>query len=113
MTCLPAPLQLREEPKGIRASPGVGIRPDQHTDDPWAAVGYRNRLFQNRNRFLALAQRMRCGLLFNVSDRLPATKAMLYTLTACGLPTARCSCFSRASCHDSCLRNKNWAFVRR
>ena len=44
ITYLPAPLQLREEPKAIWASPGVGIRPDQHTDDPWAAVGYRNRL---------------------------------------------------------------------
>jgi hypothetical protein len=41
------------------------------------------------------------------------TNAILYTLTAWGLPTARCSCLSRASCHDSCLRNKNWAFVRR
>src|SRR5439155_12793825 len=39
--------------------------------------------------------------------------AMLQTLTVCGLPTARCSCLSRPSCHDSCLRNKNWAFVRR
>jgi hypothetical protein len=35
---LPTLFQFSEEPKRIGSSPGVGIRPDQRTDNPWAAI---------------------------------------------------------------------------
>src|SRR5580704_12255079 len=39
--------QFSKEPKCICSSPGVGIRPDQRTDNPWATVRNRNRLLQH------------------------------------------------------------------
>src|ERR1700729_2343025 len=41
--------QFSEEPKCICSSPGVGIRPDERTNNPWAALSYRSRLLQHRN----------------------------------------------------------------
>src|SRR5881296_2309785 len=47
-------LQFAEEPKCIRALPGVGIRPDEHTDDGGGTMRNRECLFEERNRFLGL-----------------------------------------------------------
>src|ERR1700730_7622961 len=49
-----ASLQFREEPKCVRASPGAGICPDEHADDGRGTVRNRERLFEERNRFLEL-----------------------------------------------------------
>ena len=46
--------QFREQPKRIGASPGVGIRPDQHANYAGAAVGIRNNLLQHGDRLLGL-----------------------------------------------------------
>src|ERR1700689_1918650 len=41
--------QFSKEPKCICSSPGVGICPDQRTNNPWAAISYRSRLLQHGN----------------------------------------------------------------
>src|SRR5271165_2595078 len=51
---LPALLQFVEEPKCIFATPGMSVRPDEHTYDTGATVGDGNRLLQNRNCILGL-----------------------------------------------------------
>src|SRR5258708_2739559 len=54
ITSLLAPFQFSKKPKCVRASPGVGIRSDQHTNNGWSTVCNRDRLFENRDRFVGL-----------------------------------------------------------
>src|SRR4029077_7329357 len=51
---LVASFQFREEPKRVRAPPGGGICPDEHADYGRGTVRNRERLFEERDRFLRL-----------------------------------------------------------